>query len=208
MKKQKEDVILDTGEKDIVMIRNEADEGAIYEIFQQPRKETPPHHGGNLLAPDHELAIHYAREFYGRRQESLMLWIIPRTALWEIADLTASSLSLQALAKGQGKADEPLQAVAVFAQKQAGQPFVWLQDIPDKSLQEVAHTLWGKQGNDGRGNAMRLWLCSRRSILELADQDLLQPPLDRSYRRLDGYNIREKLRLARQRAQVQGEQAS
>jgi len=186
--------------------RDEADEGAIYEIFQQPRKETPPHHGGNLLAPDHELAIHYAREFYGRRQESQMLWIIPRTALWEIADLTASSLSLQALARGQGKADEPLQAVAVFAQKQAGQPFVWLQDITDRSLQEVAHTLWGKNGDDGRG--VRLWLCSRRSILELADQDLLQPPLDRSYRRLDGYNIREKLRLARQRVQVQGEQAS
>ena len=27
-------------------------------------------HAGNVMAPDQELALHYAREFYGRRQES------------------------------------------------------------------------------------------------------------------------------------------
>ena len=52
---------------------------------------------------------------------------------------------------------------------------------------------------------LRLWFCPRTAILELTNPDLLQPPLDHSYRRLDGYNIREKLRVARQRVQAQGE---
>ena len=50
----------------------------------------------------------------------------------------------------------------------------------------------------------RFWFCLRSVINELTDPDLLQPPLDRSYRRLDGYNIREKLRIARQRVQAAG----
>ena len=35
-------------------------------------------HGGSVLAPDAELAIHYARELYGRRQESVRLWVVRR----------------------------------------------------------------------------------------------------------------------------------
>jgi 1,2-phenylacetyl-CoA epoxidase PaaB subunit len=43
-------------------------------------------HAGNLLAPDPELASHYAREFYGRRQESVRLWIVPRAAIIDLDD--------------------------------------------------------------------------------------------------------------------------
>jgi 1,2-phenylacetyl-CoA epoxidase PaaB subunit len=43
-------------------------------------------HAGNLLAPDPELASHYAREFYGRRQESVRLWIVPRAAIVDLDD--------------------------------------------------------------------------------------------------------------------------
>jgi 1,2-phenylacetyl-CoA epoxidase PaaB subunit len=43
-------------------------------------------HAGNLLAPDPELACHYAREFYGRRQESVRLWIVPRAAILDLDD--------------------------------------------------------------------------------------------------------------------------
>ena len=43
-------------------------------------------HSGNLLAPDPELASHYAREFYGRRQESVRLWIVPRAAIRDLSD--------------------------------------------------------------------------------------------------------------------------
>ena len=43
-------------------------------------------HAGNLLAPDSELASHYAREFYSRRQESVRLWIVPRAAIRRLDD--------------------------------------------------------------------------------------------------------------------------
>ena len=41
---------------------------------------------GNVRAPDEELALHYAREFYGRRQESHRLWVVPREAIVELDD--------------------------------------------------------------------------------------------------------------------------
>ena len=43
-------------------------------------------HSGNVNAPDEELAMHYAREFYGRRQESNRLWVVPREAIAELDD--------------------------------------------------------------------------------------------------------------------------
>ena len=43
-------------------------------------------HGGSVSAPDEELALHYAREFYGRRQESVRLWVVPRDAVLELHD--------------------------------------------------------------------------------------------------------------------------
>jgi phenylacetate-CoA oxygenase PaaH subunit len=58
----------------------------VYEIFRQERDGAPMQHAGNLLAPDPELATHYAREFYGRRQESVRLWIVPRAAIRDLDD--------------------------------------------------------------------------------------------------------------------------
>ena len=43
-------------------------------------------HSGNVNAPDEELAMHYAREFYGRRQESNRLWGVAREAIAELDD--------------------------------------------------------------------------------------------------------------------------
>jgi phenylacetate-CoA oxygenase PaaH subunit len=58
----------------------------VYEVFRQEREGSPMQHAGNLLAPDPELASHYAREFYGRRQESVRLWIVPRAAIRDLDD--------------------------------------------------------------------------------------------------------------------------
>lgn len=74
-------------------------------------------HGGSVMAPDPELAMHYAREMYGRRQESTCLWIVRRA-----------------------------------------------------------------------------------DIVELEDPDLLQPPLDRSFKKPGGYVMRDKLAAARERS--------
>jgi ring-1,2-phenylacetyl-CoA epoxidase subunit PaaB len=58
----------------------------VWEVFQQAAEGDPLVHGGSVRAPDEELALHYAREFYGRRQESIRLWVVPRTAITELDD--------------------------------------------------------------------------------------------------------------------------
>jgi phenylacetate-CoA oxygenase PaaH subunit len=58
----------------------------VFEVFRQEREGGAMQHVGNLLAPDPELATHYAREFYGRRQESVRLWIVPRAAILDLDD--------------------------------------------------------------------------------------------------------------------------
>ncbi len=54
---------------------------AVWEVFRQEREGQPFQHGGSLEAPDAAFAEAYAREFYGRRNESTALWIVPREAI-------------------------------------------------------------------------------------------------------------------------------
>ncbi|HEX5505017.1 MAG TPA: hypothetical protein VFW96_20545 [Thermomicrobiales bacterium] len=58
----------------------------VYEVFRQEREGEPMKHVGNLRAPDEGLALHYAREFYSRRGESLRLWVVPRETIAELSD--------------------------------------------------------------------------------------------------------------------------
>jgi phenylacetate-CoA oxygenase PaaH subunit len=88
-----------------------------YEVFRQEKDGDPMRHGGNVMAPDADLAMHYARELFGRRNESARLWIVRRA-----------------------------------------------------------------------------------DVQVLEDQDLLNPPLDRSFKKPGGYAMREKLAVARERA--------
>ena len=48
-------------------------------------------HGGSVMAPDAELALHYAREMFGRRQESVRLWVVRRADILDLDDPTCSS---------------------------------------------------------------------------------------------------------------------
>lgn len=86
-----------------------------WEVFRQEKEGGPMQHGGSVMAPDAELATHYARELFGRRQESVRLWIVRRA-----------------------------------------------------------------------------------DVVDLDDADLLQPPLDRSFKKPGGYVMREKLAAARE----------
>ncbi len=58
----------------------------IYEVFRQERKGQPFEHAGSFPAPDERFADAYAREFYGRRLESVALWIVPRGDIRQIED--------------------------------------------------------------------------------------------------------------------------
>jgi len=88
-----------------------------WEVFRHEKDGDPMRHGGSVLAPDAELAAHYAREQFGRRQESVRLWVVRRA-----------------------------------------------------------------------------------DIIDISDQDLLQPPLDRSFKKPGGYVMRDKLAAARAEA--------
>jgi phenylacetate-CoA oxygenase PaaH subunit len=61
----------------------------VYEVFRQERKGQPFQHAGSFRAPNLDFAEVYAREFYGRRDESEALWVVPRDAVTEIDDFAA-----------------------------------------------------------------------------------------------------------------------
>ena len=58
----------------------------IWEVFRQERKGQPFQHAGSLDAPDFHFAEIYARDFYGRRNESVALWVVPREEIEEIEE--------------------------------------------------------------------------------------------------------------------------
>ena len=51
----------------------------IYEVFRQERKGQAFAHAGSVEAPDQDFA-----EWYGRRGESVALWVVPREEIIEI----------------------------------------------------------------------------------------------------------------------------
>ena len=58
----------------------------IWEVFRQDRKGQPFEHAGSLDAPDAEFAEAWAREQYGRRGESVALWLVPRDEICVVDD--------------------------------------------------------------------------------------------------------------------------
>jgi phenylacetate-CoA oxygenase PaaH subunit len=56
----------------------------IFEVFRQERAGQAFVHAGAVEAPDLAFAEVYAREQYGRRQESEALWVVPREAIHTI----------------------------------------------------------------------------------------------------------------------------
>jgi ring-1,2-phenylacetyl-CoA epoxidase subunit PaaB len=58
----------------------------VFEIFRLERKGQPFQHAGSIAAPDERFAEWYAREQYGRRGESVALWVVPREDITEIDD--------------------------------------------------------------------------------------------------------------------------
>ncbi len=55
-------------------------------MFRQERKGVAFAHAGSVEAPDATFAEAFAREQYGRRQESEALWVVPREAIQRVDD--------------------------------------------------------------------------------------------------------------------------
>ena len=65
----------------------EADAGLEpFEVFRQEKVGGPMVHGGSVVAPDALLALHYAREMFSRRGESVRLWVVRRGDVHELDD--------------------------------------------------------------------------------------------------------------------------
>ena len=56
----------------------------IFEVFRREKKGAPFTHAGSVVAPDATFAQAYAHEQYGRRQESVALWVVARDAICEV----------------------------------------------------------------------------------------------------------------------------
>jgi phenylacetate-CoA oxygenase PaaH subunit len=66
----------------------------IFEVFRQDRRGAAFEHAGSIVAPDAEFAEAWAREQYGRRGESIALWLVPREAV-HIVDEWADEFDLK-----------------------------------------------------------------------------------------------------------------
>ena len=58
----------------------------VFEVFRKERRGRPFEHAGSVVAPDADFAEAWAREQYGRRGESVALWLVPRDAIREVED--------------------------------------------------------------------------------------------------------------------------
>ena len=58
----------------------------VFEVFRKERRGQPFEHAGSVVAPDADFAEAWAREQYGRRGESVALWLVPRDAIHEVTD--------------------------------------------------------------------------------------------------------------------------
>jgi phenylacetate-CoA oxygenase PaaH subunit len=58
----------------------------IYEVFRQEKKGVAFAHAGSVEAPDPKFARAFAHEQYGRRHESVALWVVERGAIDEVTE--------------------------------------------------------------------------------------------------------------------------
>ena len=63
-----------------------SDKPQVFEVFRREREGAPMVHAGSVTAGSADLALIYAREVYGRRGESSILWVAPREAFLVLDD--------------------------------------------------------------------------------------------------------------------------
>jgi phenylacetate-CoA oxygenase PaaH subunit len=61
-------------------------EPQVFEVFRREKEGAPLVHAGSVTAVSPDLALIYAKEIYGRRGESSLLWVAPREAFMVLDD--------------------------------------------------------------------------------------------------------------------------
>ena len=87
----------------------------IWEVFRRERTGVAFEHAGSVAAPDETFAKAYAHEQYGRRGESVALWVVPREAVLDVEDF------VDELGRNYHRVDGyPLKAKLAKARERAG----------------------------------------------------------------------------------------
>ena len=88
----------------------------------------------------------------------------------------------------------------VFRREKAGAPMVHAGTVaaasPDLAL------IYARESFGRRGESQALWVVPRAAVIALDDADILAPALDRSYRSVEGYRMRDKLKAMRERRET------
>ena len=111
-----------------------------FEVFRQAKDGDAMRHGGNVLAPDAELALHYAREMFGRRGESVRLWVVRRADINVLEDLDLLQPPLDRSFKKPG--GYVMRDKLAAARGRAG--------TTKPGARAVGHDRTGRSGEDGR----------------------------------------------------------
>jgi ring-1,2-phenylacetyl-CoA epoxidase subunit PaaB len=94
------------------------------------------------------------------------------------------------------------QVYEVFRRERAGAAMVHagsvIADCPELAL------IYARESFGRRGESHALWVVPRAAVIELDDADILSPALDRGYRTVEGYRMREKLQIVRERLKNEG----
>jgi ring-1,2-phenylacetyl-CoA epoxidase subunit PaaB len=83
------------------------------------------------------------------------------------------------------------QVYEIFSRPKAGAAMTYAGSVvaPSDDLALIyAREVYGR-----RGESHELWVVPRAAVMLLDDVDLLHPTLDRGYRTVEGYRMREKL---------------
>ncbi len=84
----------------------------------------------------------------------------------------------------------------VFRREKAGAPMIHAgsvtADCPELAL------IYARESFGRRGESHALWVVPRALVIELDDSDILTPALDRGYRTVEGYRMREKVQAVRE----------
>ena len=92
--------------------------------------------------------------------------------------------------------DEPA-VYEVFRRDKAGAPMVHAGSVTAPS-DELA-LIYAREVYGRRGESQALWVVPRAAVLPLEDPDMLSPAIERGYRSVEGYRMREKFQAVQER---------
>jgi phenylacetate-CoA oxygenase PaaH subunit len=151
---------------------------APYAVFTQAAPGQPHVYAGWLDAPDDRMALAFAREHYGRDQECVSIWAVPRSAI--------AGTGSEFPASGR---EGPRQPFEVFLQKARGEVHAWAGSVEGASPREALDA-----ARRLHPEAHGAWVAPREAIAASGPGEVVWRLTDQTYRLARGYSasVRDK----------------